>query len=237
MKTSELLDACKAATGATWERYENHPWFTALERGTLPLAQFVKFQAEDAPFIPFLHQSVALALAKAPTGSSWSRAAATLLSDVFVAKELANKRSILEGLGVKEVRFDRWALSPRREAYVNHIMRVAFEGSAAEVAAALLPCTFFTQIVGKRFESVDIKGPPEFKRWAQIYADKQMYNMLWSHVELMEYGVQQNPGLRDELIRIFVRSAQHQVMVFDDALEAGPPWPSVQHPDFQWRAL
>lgn len=232
---SELLEDCKRAAGDAWRRYEDHPWFTALERGELTMESFVKFQAEDAPFIPFLHQTIALALAKAPVGSPWARSAATLLSEVFVANELETKREILESLGVRDVRFDRWALSPRREAYANHLIRIALEGTASEVAASLLPCTFFTQIVGRRFESVDIKGPPAFKRWAQIYADKQMYNMLWAHVEMMEVGARTSATARDELVRVFVRSTQHQVAVFDDALEPGPTWPVVSHPDFQWR--
>lgn len=232
---SELFTQCKQAAGPAWLRYESHPWFSALESGALPVEQFVSFQLNDAPFLPFLHQTLAIGLSKAPTGSPWSRAVTTLLSDVFVAKELQTKREILEGLGIKDVRFDRWALTPRREGYVNHLLRVAHEGSASEIAAALLPCTLFTQIVGKRFENVEIKGPPIFKRWAQIYAEKQMFQMPIAHLTLMESSVRQHAALRDELIRNFVRSTQHQVSVFDDALEPGPGWPAVAHPEFQLR--
>ena len=231
----ELFAACTRAAGDAWGRYENHPWFTALERGELPMESFVQFQANDAPFIPYLHQTLALGLSKAPTGSEWSRAVTTLLSDVFVAKELQTKGEILEALGVKNVRFDRWALSPRREAYVNHLLRVAFEGTAGEIAASLLPCTMFTKIVGKRFENVEIQGPAVYKRWAKIYADKQMFNMPLAHIALMESVAKNNDAVREQLICIFVRSTQHQVAVFDDALEPGPLWPKVAHLDFQLR--
>jgi thiaminase/transcriptional activator TenA len=232
-----LVDDCITAAGPAWKHYENHPWFEALEQGTLPIERFVRFQLEDAPFIPYLHQTVALALAKAPVGSAWSRAAATLLSDVFVAKELAAKKEIIESFGVADPRFDRWSLSPRREAYANHLLRAALEGTAGETAAALLPCTFFTKVVGRRFESVDIQGPEAYRRWARIYADKQMYNMLEAHIGMMEEEVSREPAKRAHLIRLFVRSTQHQVAVFDDALEPGPAWPAVAHPDFQPQAL
>lgn len=227
-----LVEQCIAAAGDAWAAYERHPWFEALERGTLPIERFVRFQVEDAPFIPYLHRAIALGLAKAPTGSRWSRAAATLLSDVFVAQELEAKRQILEELGVTDPRFDRWALSPRREGYANHLLRAALEGSAGEIAAALLPCTFFTRVVGRRFEGVELAGPPAYRRWARIYADKQMYSMLEAHAELMEDEVAREPSQRDPLIRLFVRSTQHQVAVFDDALEPGPPWRRVSHPAF-----
>ncbi len=227
-----LVDECKQAAGQAWKHYENHPWFTAMENGTLPIERFVRFQVEDGPFIPYLHQTVALALSKAPVGCAWSRAAATLLSDVFVAKELQAKKEIIESLGVKNPRFDRWALSPRREGYANHLLRTALEGSTAQTAAALLPCTFFTQVVGRRFEGVEVKGPEAYRRWAKIYADKQMYNMLEAHVEMMESEVRREPSAKEDLIRLFVRSTQHQVAVFDDALEPGPAWQPVAHPDF-----
>jgi thiaminase len=232
-----LVDDCIDAAGGAWTHYENHPWFTALEEGTLPIEQFVRFQVEDAPFIPYLHRTVALGLAKAPVGSPWSRAAATLLSDVFVAKELAAKREIIEALGFADPRFDRWALSPRREGYANHLLRAALEGTAGDIAASLLPCTFFTRVVGRRFESVDIQGPEAYRRWARIYADKQMYSMLEAHIWMMEDEVEREPSKREDLIRQFVRSTQHQVAVFDDALEPGPDWQPVAHPDFAPQAL
>ncbi|HEV2778231.1 MAG TPA: hypothetical protein VGX25_02410 [Actinophytocola sp.] len=232
-----LIDECVAAAGPAWTRYEHHPWFDALERGTLPVERFVRFQVEDGPFIPYLHQTVALGVAKAPVGSPWARAATRLLSDVFVAKELDTKRQIIEQLGIRNPRFDRWALSPRREAYANHLLRTALEGTTAEIAAALLPCTFFTKVVGRRFESVDIKGPEAYRQWARIYADKQMYNMFEAHVEMMEFAVGREPSTRPQLIRLFVRSTQHQVAVFDDALEPGPAWRPVAHPDFAPQVL
>jgi len=228
-----LVEECIEAAGPAWKHYENHPWFDALERGTLPIDRFVAFQVEDGPFIPYLHSTIALGLSKAPVGSPWSRAAATLLSDVFVAKELEAKRQIIESLGVPNPRFDRWALTPRREAYANHLLRTALEGTTADIAASLLPCTFFTKVVGRRFESVDIQGPEAYRRWARIYADKQMYHMYDAHVGMMEWQIERTPSVKDDLIRLFVRSTQHQVAVFDDALEPGPSWPAVAHPDFR----
>lgn len=228
-----LLRECISAAGSAWTRYANHPWFQELEQGTLPVECFVRFQLDDAPFIPYLHQTVALALAKAPVGSMWSRAAATMLSEVFVANELAAKKEILETLGVRNPRFDRWALSPRREAYVNHLVRAALEGPTADTAAALLPCTFFTRLVGRRFKSVEIQGPEVYRRWVRIYADKQMYRMLDAHEQIMEDEVAREPSRREHLVRLFLRSTQHQVAVFDDALSPGPAWTTVAHPDLQ----
>ncbi len=232
-----FIDKMIAASGPAWRRYERHPWFEALEQGRLSLDQFIEFQVEDAPFIPYLHKALAIGLSKAPVGGEWSRAATVLLHDVFVANELKAKAGLLASLGVQNCRFDAWALSPRREGYVNHIMRTSHEGPVGDIAAALLPCTFFTKVVGERFRGVDIKGPEAFRRWAAIYADKQMFGMLDVHIKAAREEAERSGEARERITRIFVRSLQHQVAVFDDALGQPVAWPEVGLTDLNSRFL
>lgn len=234
---STFLEECITACGAAWRRYERHPWFEALETGSLTLRQFKQFQLEDAPFIPVLHVCMAYGVAKAPTGSPWALATASVLHNLFVARELQTKREILASLGVSDVRFDRWALSPRREAYANHLLRAALEGSTGQIATSLLPCTFFTQVVGRRFEGVEIRGPAAFSRWAAVYADKRMYGMVEAHAEMAEWEARQSTEAREHLVRLFVRSLQHQVAVFDDAIGPRVTWPDVSRVDLNSREL
>ncbi len=219
-----FAEECKRAAGGAWTAYEQHPWFTALEKGRLSVAEFVAFQVADAPFVPQIHRVLAFGLAKAPSGSEWGRTAATLLDEVFVANEMEAKRKVLAGLGVSDVRFDRWALTPPREAYANHMLRVALEGTAGQIAAVLLPCALFSDVVGRRFEGREIAGPRPFKEWANIYANKQVYRMAEAHAELMEKEARQGEVARSEMRRIYVRSVQHQVAVFDAALTGKAGW-------------
>lgn len=219
-----FADECKQAAGPAWTAYEQHPWFAALEQGTLPVSDFVAFQVADAPFVPQIHRVLAFGLAKAPSGSNWSRTAATLLDEVFVAKEMEAKRKVLAGLGVTDVRFDRWSLIPPREAYANHMLRVGLEGSPGQIAAVLLPCALFSEVVGRRFDGVHIAGPAPFKEWADIYAKKQVYQMAEAHAELMEQEAEHGEAARREMLRAYVRSVQHQVAVFDAALSGTAGW-------------
>ena len=226
-----FADECKKAAGPAWTAYEQHPWFTALEKGELPVEDFIAFQVGDAPFVPQIHRVLAFGVAKAPAGCAWSRAATTLLDEVFVANEMEAKRRVLAGLGVTGCRFDRWALTPSREAYANHMLRVGLEGTPGQIAAALLPCALFADVVGRRFEGVDIAGPPAFKEWADIYAHKQVYRMAEAHAELMEEEAAQGESARREMQRIYIRSVQHQVAVFDAALSRPPGWVESDDPE------
>lgn len=221
-----FTDRCRAATAAGWKAYEEHPWLTDLEQGRMTVGRFLAFQNDDAPFIPYIHRTLAIGLAKAPSGSAWSRTAADLLSGYFVSAETDFKRSLLESLGRDSVRFDAGALTPAREAYANHLLTSALDGDIGQIAAALYPCAMFTQVVGERFRNVDIQGPPAFAAWAHYYANKQGSQMAEAHADLMNQ-MATTDGERDKMTFAYARSLQHQIRVFDAAYRSYPGWPTT----------
>jgi thiaminase (transcriptional activator TenA) len=217
-------EQCRAAMAVGWTAYEQHPWLTDLEHGRMTVERFLAFQVDDAPFIPYIHRTLALGLAKAPSGSPWSRTAANLLSEYFVSAETDFKRSLIESLGPAAVRFDAGALTPAREAYANHLLRTAFDGGIGEIAAALYPCALFTRVVGERFKGIDIVGPPAFGAWAQYYANKQGSQMAEAHSAVMD-EMAVTPQDRVKMMFAYGRSLQHQIRVFDAAYKSYPGWP------------
>ncbi|MGP3970773.1 TenA family protein [Streptomyces sp. 6N223] len=224
--STTFTDQCREATAAGWEAYEQHPWLTDLEQGRMTVERFLAFQVDDAPFIPYIHRTLALGLAKAPSGSSWSRTAANLLSNYFVAAETEFKRSLVESLGRSSVRFDSGALMPAREAYANHLLKTGLDGGIGEIAAALYPCAMFTKVVGQRFKGVDIQGPPAFGDWAQYYANKAGSEMAEAHAALMNECAT-TAEEREKMMFVYARSLQHQIRVFDAAYQSHPGWPTT----------
>ncbi|MGP4111525.1 TenA family protein [Streptomyces sp. 4N509B] len=222
--TTSFVDQCRQATAAGWEAYERHPWLTDLEQGRMTVERFLAFQVDDAPFIPYIHRTLALGLAKAPTGSAWSMTAANLLSDYFVATETDFKRKLVESLGWDAVRFDEGALTPAREAYANHLLTTGLAGGIGEIAAALYPCAMFTSVVGERFRGVHISGPEAFGAWARYYANKAGSEMAEAHAALMN-ACATTAEERQRMLFAYARSLQHQIRVFDAAYEGHPGWP------------
>ncbi|MEV0265869.1 hypothetical protein AB0I49_31675 [Streptomyces sp. NPDC050617] len=221
-----FTDQCREATAAGWEAYENHPWLTDLERGRMTTGRFLAFQVDDAPFIPYIHRTLALGLTKSPTGSAWSRTTANLLSEYFVTEETGFKQSLVESLGHTAVRFDAGALTPAREAYANHMLKTGLDGGIGEIAAALYPCAMFTRVVGERYKGVDIKGPPAFGAWAQYYANKAGSAMAEAHAAVMDECAT-TAEAREKMMFAYARSLQHQIRVFDAAYESHPGWPAT----------
>jgi len=231
-----FIDECRAAMAEGWAAYQDHPWLRDLADGRLTVERFLSFQLDDAPFIPYIHRTIALGVARAPSGSAWSRAATGLLAAYFVTEETDFKRALIDSLAGAPARFDDGALTPAREAYANHLLKTGLDGSIGEIAAALYPCAMFTQVVGERFRGLDIAGPPAFAEWAGYYANKQGAAMAEAHAAMMNQAATTQPE-RDRMLFAYGRSLQHQIRVFDAAYHGYPGWPRTGWQPLDWQPL
>ncbi|NYT92298.1 TenA family protein [Salinispora sp. H7-4] len=227
-----FLEECRRDAAEVWQAYAHHPWIEAMAAGTLTTKQFVFFQLDDGAHVAEFNRALALGVAKAPTGHAWARAAAHVLDDMSTTAELAEKQSLLDELGAGQpMRHDRWSCSPEREGYVNHLVRVAYEGTFAHIAASLYPCSLFTTVVGERFRGVTITGPPAFRRWADMYTRRTRNEMCARHAEVIEQAAETGGDAeRCTLRRLYRRSLEHQVRVFDAAWRGERGWPGSTAP-------
>lgn len=229
--TDSFVQRCDDNAKDAWHAYEHHPWIEAMAAGELPVEKFISFQVNDAPYIVDLHRTLALGVSKAPTGSSWTKAATTVLDDVWVLGEIEAKKEILAELGVtEELRIDAGAYIPAREAYANHLVRTALEGPIGDIASALLPCAMFTQVIGRRFAGVQIEGPPAYQKWADIYVHRAVHRMAQEHAAMMEREAARTDEVgRRRMELLYLRSIQHQIDVFDAAWNLDVRWPGERH--------
>ncbi|HEY0449378.1 hypothetical protein [Actinophytocola sp.] len=226
-----FVGECEEHAASVWQAYRHHPWIESMAAGTLPVEKFVSFQVNDAPYIVDLHRTLALGVAKAPAGSAWTKAATTVLDDVWVLNEVAAKQELLDELGYREkLRIDPAVYTPAREGYANHLVRTALEGDIGDIASALLPCAMFTKVIGERFAGLRIQGPPAYQKWADIYVMRAVHRMAEAHANMMEdRATATDQAGRDRMKLLYLRSLQHQVDVFDSAWELDVDWPGTAH--------
>ncbi|AQW49561.1 TenA family protein [Streptomyces violaceusniger] len=222
-----FLQECRRHCADVWEAYRHHPWIEAMAAGTLSPERFVFFQLDDGPHVAEFNRTLALGIAKAPVGHAWATAAAHVLDDLSTVGELGEKRSLVEEIGFRaEPAFDRWTCSPAREGYLNHLVRVGYEGTFAQIAASVYPCSLFTEVIGERFAGVEIPGPPAYRRWADMYTRRTRTEICAAHAHVVERAAAEGGAAeRAMLQRLYRRSLEHQVRVFDAAWELDGAWP------------
>ena len=179
--------------------------------------RFQFFLAQDMPYQTDFLNALLLGGTRSPEPDTWLQLRA------FIAAEAAFEGSLLDEMGTPWT-FDRWAAGPAREGYMNHLTRVALEGTPGELAAALLPCA--AGFTGAMAEPVDTRGHhPLYARWLAYYERPEQAVFSDGLVGVFDRAMAGASDAGIEHARmIFVRSLQHQIAVFDAAWNLADPW-------------
>ena len=200
-----------------WSAYLRHPWMEGVHDGTLSRDQFAFFLAQDMPYQRDFLQALVLAATKSADPDlllQWRG---------FIADEAQFEEELLAELGVSWS-YDRWAAGPAREGYMNHLIRVAYEGSLADICASLLPCA--AGFTGAMAEPADKTGlDPLYVRWLEYYERPEQFAFSSALVAEFERNLAHaTPAQVEHARMICTRSVQHQIDVLDAAWRVSDDW-------------
>lgn len=206
-----------ASMAPLWHAYLRHPWMVAIHDGSLTREQFAFFLVQDMPYQRDFLQALVLAATKSSDPDlllQWRR---------FIVEEAEFEAELLAELGTRWT-FDRWAAGPARDGYMNHLIRVAHEGSIGEICASLLPCA--AGFTGAMAEPADKTGlDPLYTRWLEYYERPEQFafsSALVGTFEASMAGASEDEALRAKMI--CTRSVQHQIAVLDAAWRTSDEW-------------
>ncbi|RQH01379.1 thiaminase II [Natrarchaeobius oligotrophus] len=121
-----------------WEAQLNHPFVRELAAGTLDEAAFEHWVKQDYRYLLDYARLFSIAGAKA-------RDEQTMTHLLGVAHEVLDHemdlhRSFAADYGISRAELETVEKAPTCVAYTSFLVRTAYEGSIAEIAAALYPC-------------------------------------------------------------------------------------------------
>lgn len=199
------------------EGIETHPFVSGLGDGSLDSERFDYYMAQDALYLADYGHVLALAGAQAPTVEDlqfWTHSATA----TAVTERELHARHITD-LAAAEP-------SPTCLAYTSFLAACATRGSYAELVAAVLPCFWIYDHIGRRL--LDTLGDHDdhpYADWIDTYADPAFTHASRRAQELTNAAVDPLPLEQQERALRAFRTASRYEWMFWDAAWRLETWP------------
>ncbi len=144
MKSIEvLLEGAKEI----WDSYLTHPFLTEMRDGTLSREVFRYYILQDTLYLEDYARVFALGCAKADSlelSSLFARYIPTMHGEMDVHS------GYLARLGITNEELAASRPSLLNRAYTSYMLRTAYEGTAAEILAAVIPCAYSYELIARK---------------------------------------------------------------------------------------
>ncbi len=221
----KFVEKLKASCVPHWAAYIQHPWILDMKAGTLAQDKFQFFLVQDLPYLADFFRIYYMSFAKLRPEDM--RAYAPFLKLLSGYDEGKFEEELLSEFNLATPSTDRWAVFKAREGYMNHLVRMAHEGSALESLVAMLPCSLGFAEMGETMQGIDLsKHHRAYQRWIEQYRRPFMRQQVDAAITGLEHLARNvDSAQQRHLESIFLRSVQHQINVFDAAWRLDDPWP------------
>lgn len=167
----------------------DHPFIQGLASGNLPDSAFKKYVAQDAFFLRAFFKAYAIAAAKCEDMVR-AKHFHTFMAGIF--EELK-----LHAAYAAKLDIDMDAVTPFRatSAYADFLLRTAWHGEPAEIAAAMAPCMRLYDFLGHSLVPPRPGNP--YGEWIYTYASEEFHQLTAEVEALLDAVAEDTPAVRD----------------------------------------
>ncbi len=219
----QASQAFHQAAHAIWEANYAHPFVQGIGDGSLPAERFRFYLAQDYVYLIDFCRFFAVAAAKAPGLAPMERFAKLL--DETLHFEMDLHRTICADFGISRQELERTRPTPTCLGYTSYLLRVAYEGEASGLLAALLPCSWGYGEIGRRLKGRGLPPAAQYAKWVETYASPEYQELVgWLRTLFDETVADVSGPSRLRLQEIFNTSSRWEYLFWEMAwkLEAWP---------------
>ncbi len=204
-----------------WESYYKHPFVSGIADGTLPIDKFQFYMIQDHKYLMQYAKVFALGVVKSVSESDMR-----LFSDLIVATidtENAVHQSYLRELGITREMIDHTPMCLNNESYTNYMISISIKEGLAELATAVLACSWSYKLIGDYMETVPGSRDHKFYRnWIDTYTSKGFRDSNDVMIDLVDrlsegYSEEQLQNLE----RILLNCSKYEYQFWDMAWTKG----------------
>ncbi len=215
---SGFSDDLRSACAADWKKaHEDHPFVVAMGDGSLSLERFQYYMQQDYLFLIDYARVLALAAAKSPSLGSMGHWAALL--DETLNSEMELHRGFCADFGITVEQLEATEAMPATVAYTDHLLRSAYDGDIHELSAALLPCQWGYDEIGRTLGASNNAAENSFHaRWITGYNAPEYQQMTdWLRNFVNKLGASATSQQKQSMQQAFRASTHYEYLFWEAA--------------------
>lgn len=155
-----------------WRKNHEHPFVTGIGDGTLERGKFIHYMKQDYVYLIEYAKLFAIGAQKANDLVTMERFANILHDTLHFEMEL--HRQYAAEFGITREELETTTPTPMNLAYTSYMLKVAGNGTLAELVACLLPCAWDYWEIGKLLEfkyGETLRDNP-YRQWVETYSSE-----------------------------------------------------------------
>jgi thiaminase/transcriptional activator TenA len=213
----------RAAADEIWDAQHRHPFVRGIGDGTLDLERFRFWIRQDYLFLIEYSRLLALATARAPDLDTMRRFADLVHGTLY--QEMDLHRSYSADLGIHATDLEQEKMAPTTRGYTDYLLRTATIGDFAELVAALLPCMWGFNEIGRRLAEHGLSDNEHYAHWIKMYASDEFTALVdWLREVTDRISINLPSASWDRMRDVFLTSSRYELSFWEMAwtLEAWP---------------
>ncbi|WP_247002120.1 thiaminase II [Halosolutus gelatinilyticus] len=188
-----------------WEAQKAHPFVRELAAGTLDEAAFEHWVKQDYRYLLDYARLFAIAGTKARDEETMTHLLG--VAHQVLDHEMGLHREFAADYGISRAELESVEKAPTCVAYTNFLLRTAYEGSIAEIAAALYPCMQGYYDVASHMADLADEGH-RYTPFIEMYTSEEFREATeWCRAFVDRCG-ERYPGEHDAMREAFLTSAK-----------------------------
>lgn len=197
----------------TLEEIFRHPFVTGLAAGTLPGDKFAKYLAQDRIYLANYAREMR------DLASMLPECHLSLLYRKFAEESMAAERELHRKM---EPQGGDKGIGPEplagTEAYMRHTSGIISGGDLALSMAAMLPCMWVYNEVGKHILSIAVTEGNPYRDWIECYSSPLMDEGAECSVRLTdELAAAESDEKKEAMTLAFVKSTEFELLFWEQA--------------------
>jgi thiaminase/transcriptional activator TenA len=207
-----------------WVANHKHPFVQGIGHGTLPKESFRHYMIQDYLYLIDYAKLFALGSVKATDVETMGKFGEILHSTLNVEMDL--HRQYAKKFAISEEELENAHPASSTIAYTHYMLQVAQNGTLAELVAALLPCMWSYNEIGRELAKIPGALEHEFYgEWVEMYSSKEFGELSnWLKDLMNKLAIGKSGEERKKLEEIFLNTSRFEFLFWDMAYH-GETWP------------